>query len=99
MRDTKKLKEGDILRCISNEGLSSIGDLTVIRGLTANSINTNGSPTGWISREYFRWHCYELVAKEEADKLTEKAKQINPENWMPYINRAQEILKESEANE
>lgn len=99
MRDTKRLKVGDILRCISNEGLSSIGNLTVIRGLTVNSINTSGSPTGWISREYFRWHSYELVEKGEADKLIAIAKQINPENWMTYINRAQEILKESEANE
>lgn len=60
MRDNENLKEGDILICISNEGLITIGQERVIHGLTEKSINLNGSKTGWQPRKTFRWRCYKL---------------------------------------
>lgn len=58
MKDNEEIKAGDVLICISNEGLSSIGDRRVIMGLTEKSINMFGSTTSWVSRTDFRWNNY-----------------------------------------
>lgn len=66
MTGKEDMKVGDRLQCISNEGLMSVGGFQTIKGLTENSINTNGSPTAWQSREGFRWHCYRHVPTDQA---------------------------------
>ena len=58
MKDNESVKAGDIIICISNEGLWSMGDRRTIIGLTEKSINMSGSTTGWSSRDSFRWGNY-----------------------------------------
>lgn len=84
MEDNQDIKAGDMLMCISNEGLSSMGDKRMIYGLTEKSINMCGSTTGWTSRKDFRWRCYvhypcNEVPQEVIDfaKKTEEVKANN----------------------
>lgn len=65
MNGNEDIKVGDQLLCISNEGLSSVGTLRTITGITENSINFNGNcQTSWTRRKDFRWECYKHLSKE-----------------------------------
>jgi hypothetical protein len=64
MNGTESIEVGDKLQCISNEGLSSVGSIRTITGLTETSINFNGDcQTSWQSRKTFRWGHYQLFPK------------------------------------
>lgn len=64
MTGDESIKVGDELRCVANEGLSTIGSMTTIKGLTATSINFSGAKTSWIKRSEVRWSSYSHVPKE-----------------------------------
>lgn len=80
MKDNESIKVGDKLMCISNTGLSSIGDMTTIWGLTATSINTSGSTTGWGLRKDFRWSNFNHYpcdsVSDDIIKFNDKVKSI-----------------------
>lgn len=63
MTGKENIKIGDELLCISNEGLMSLGDKHIVKGITKTSINLVGASTSWISRGDFRWGNYKHIPK------------------------------------
>jgi|ERR1044072_6393105 hypothetical protein len=58
MTGTENIELGDVLVCISNEGLSTIGTRKVVFGITEKYINLGGFINGWSRRDDFRWYAY-----------------------------------------
>lgn len=68
MTGKENIEIGDQLMCISNTGISSLGDKILVWGITEKSINTSGSDTGWSDREDFRWSNFVLQKSKEIPK-------------------------------
>lgn len=99
MTGNENIKAGDILVCISNEGLSSVGNKVTVFGITEKSVNTNGSHTGWTNRDNFRWHCYRHVPCNVPDervlKFLERQKEVRENNKIILEQRRKELEKEN----
>lgn len=63
MTGKENIKIGDELLCISNEGLMSVGDKHIVKGITKTSINLVGAKTSWLSKDSFRWSNYKYIPK------------------------------------
>jgi hypothetical protein len=61
MTGNENIKIGDKLKCVANEGLSTIGSIKTIKGLTETSIDFCGAKTSWINRSEVRWGHYKHI--------------------------------------
>lgn len=97
MNGKENINPGDILMCISNSGLCSIGDTIMIYGITESGINYNGSETGWTNRDNFRWHNFKFLRSEPQNeqvlKFKEKQMRVSASNKKVLETRRQQLDK------
>ena len=63
MTGKEDIKIGDKLKCMSNEGLMTMGKFYTVYGINKDDINVVNCNTSWVPRNSFRWENYQHILK------------------------------------